>query len=54
MLRKKCWDGLAMPVPWNTQGRGTKERVPDPLVMSAVSARGGNFGMVMSALEWRQ
>lgn len=35
-------------------GRGTKERVLDPLVMSAVSAEGGNSGTMMSALEWRQ
>lgn len=43
-----------MPVPGIGLGRGTKERVLDPLVMSAMSAGGGNSSMMMSALEWWQ
>lgn len=43
-----------MPVPGTRLGRGTKERVLDLLVMSAMSAGGVNSSMMMSALEWWQ
>lgn len=40
--------------PRHTEGRGTEGRVLGPLVMSAMSAGGEKFSMVMSALEWWQ
>lgn len=43
MLRKECQEWLAGSSMGTGQGRGTRERVLDQLVMSAMSTGRGNF-----------